>query len=110
MAAKDKHYIEPREIRALRLTCENCGASQVRRLPQDELNIAFEIASSLTKCPECNVVWFNIDPSNPGQHNQHRTNVNEFVKYLTSLWVRDPSRKFRVDLEIAPDSTSCDKK
>jgi hypothetical protein len=104
MAVREKQYIEPKDICGLRLVCEKCGTSQDRPLPRDPLKPGFEIASSLMKCPGCPAIWFNI--TDPHIQNQHRTNVNEFVTYLLSLWLPDATRNFRVELQIDPNAIS----
>jgi predicted RNA-binding Zn-ribbon protein involved in translation (DUF1610 family) len=108
MAKQDKHYIEPKDIRGLRFDCKKCGSSQYRSvflsLDPPLPNLNFDVASSLTKCPECGETWFNIT----AVRDQHRDNINLFVKYLLSLEV-DPTMKMSVYLEIAPDPARCDK-
>jgi hypothetical protein len=109
MPSQANSYIEPKDIRGVRFDCKSCGTPQYRSLRQadnaDAPNLNFSVASaSLAQCPVCKDVWFKTQP---GTYDQHRENVNLFLKYLFSLEV-DATMKVNVSLEISPDAARVD--
>ena len=94
MAAQDKHYIEPNDIRAIRFDCKTCGASLSLKLGAD---------IPTTKCPGgCGDDWF-------APKDWLRDSIKSFMNEVQSLPQPGSDKKFTVSLEIASDLCPGDK-
>lgn len=102
MTSQKKNYIEPRDILAVRIDCNDCGASLTLRLAQ-KMNFA-----AASQCPNCGRSWARM----------MQTSIeNELEKCATAIWHANAcierqlelsrntgSKGFTVSLEISEPS------
>jgi hypothetical protein len=85
MTSQIKHYIEIKDLLALRCDCRECGAS---------LSLALNESAgrSLERCPSCNKGW---------AQGQNQKEISSFVRQVEALRVLAPTMGFNFYLEVS---------
>jgi hypothetical protein len=85
MTSQIKHYIEIKDLLALRCDCRECGASL-------SLALNDSAARSLERCPSCNKDW---------AQGQNQKEISSFVRQVGALTVLAHTMGFNFYLEVS---------